>query len=116
MATEMIEGAEYIWNGERFTFCFPHTRWSRFGWYRDVRGYLYAIRMDALEPVLKLTQPTPFPEPERWQAKDQYVNVNSTREFTAQHEYAAASIVEQHNAEIGRLMGEIRRLEALVQK
>jgi hypothetical protein len=120
MAAEMIEGAEYMWGERRFTFLYPHESWSRFGWYRDESGNKRAISTDVFEPAPKPPHSTPFPEPERWAQHEEWVDFvkfssKESKGFCAASEIASASAVNQHNAEIDRLMREIRRLEALVE-
>jgi hypothetical protein len=93
---------------DRVWISFDGALWAHYS------GYLKVGR--SCKPDAEMVITTPFPDPDRWQAKDQYVYVSANRDFAAQHEYAAAKITDSHNAEIDRLMGEIRRLEALVQK
>jgi hypothetical protein len=97
MATEMIRGAEYMFGGERFTFVDVSVRDAEWGMFRHTSGEAHELRLIDAMPVAK---PTPFPEPERWH----------------RNEYDSDRIIDDHNAEIDRLMREIQRLEALVQK
>jgi hypothetical protein len=69
---------------------------------------------------LPTVKPTPFPEPERWQkhvgnATGCAVAAGSHYFETWGSDQADTAIIA-HNAEIDRLMREIRRLEALVHK
>jgi hypothetical protein len=117
---EMIKGAKYTWNGKWFTFVEPSQTYSRMGLFRDDSGKIQVVLMDVFESAPS-KEPTPFPEPERWAQHQDWIHhvkfsAKESKGFCAASEIASASAVNQHNAEIDRLMSEIRRLEALVQK
>lgn len=97
MATEMIKGAEYTFGGERFTFVQLTRDDSAWGEFKHTSGHGYELRLCDVEPVVK---PTPFPEPDRW-----YRNAEDDDR-----------VIDDHNDTVDRLMREIRRLEALVNK
>jgi len=92
-------------------------RHKGYGFYRDELLRIEPQPLEKTQPV----KPTPFPEPEQWAQHEGWVDFvkfssKESKGFCAASEIASASAVNQHNAEIDRLMGEIRRLEALVHK
>jgi ABC-type glycerol-3-phosphate transport system substrate-binding protein len=115
----MIKGAKYSWGGKWFTFVRPHMTWKNYGWFRDDDGQMLTIRTDVFEAA-EPKEPEPFPEPERWEQHDgwvEYVKVEKDgKGFCTASPIASKFAVDTHNAEIDRLMREIRRLEALVNK
>jgi hypothetical protein len=120
--SKLIKGAKYTWGGNWFTFIKPHSTCSRYGIFRGESGRIRSIRLDVFE-TLPAAKPTPFPEPERWEQHPDWIHyvkfsakAPRAMGFCAASEIASASAVKQHNAEIDRLMDEIRRLEALVNK
>jgi hypothetical protein len=89
-------------------------RHKGYGFYRDELLRIEPQPLEKTQPV----KPTPFPEPERWAmgriSSDTFVDADSGG-FDAQTNQNAKAAIAFHNAEIDRLMREIRRLEALVE-
>jgi hypothetical protein len=115
MATEMIKGAEYIYRGVRYVFVSKLRRNPGWGKFALASGITIPLEFSVVVPA-----PTPFPEPERWAQHEGWVDFvkfssKESKGFCAASEIGSASAVKQHNAEIDRLMREIRRLEALVE-
>jgi len=114
---EMITGAKYTLNGKWFTFVEPSQTFSRMGLFRDDSGKIRAILMDVFESAPS-KEPTPFPEPERWKMSDlstaSFVWAQGSGFYCMTNNNAKTAIA-LHNSEIDRLMGEIRRLESLVE-